>query len=164
MLFEKWKEMCSGYETEQEEVKFWEDFLKTETSIYNEILNNKRDIIAGKVSDLAANYNTSVEYFMGFLDGVNESIEKEQELEKIEEDTQINIKIDWEKLYKNMVHVEANWLYGLKGWDSILSDEYRKKVQKEFNKSKIIVKEDKIGRNDPCTCGSGKKYKKCCGK
>jgi len=23
---------------------------------------------------------------------------------------------------------------------------------------------DKIGRNDPCPCGSGKKYKKCCGK
>ncbi|MBT8138482.1 MAG: YchJ family protein [Gammaproteobacteria bacterium] len=22
---------------------------------------------------------------------------------------------------------------------------------------------DKVGRNDPCTCGSGKKYKKCCG-
>ncbi|MCQ8211742.1 YchJ family metal-binding protein [Cetobacterium somerae] len=27
-----------------------------------------------------------------------------------------------------------------------------------------IVKEEKIGRNDPCICGSGKKYKKCCGK
>jgi len=24
--------------------------------------------------------------------------------------------------------------------------------------------ETKIGRNDPCPCGSGKKYKKCCGK
>ena len=24
--------------------------------------------------------------------------------------------------------------------------------------------EEKIGRNDPCPCGSGKKYKKCCGK
>ncbi|WP_256204377.1 SEC-C metal-binding domain-containing protein [Planococcus faecalis] len=23
---------------------------------------------------------------------------------------------------------------------------------------------EKIGRNDPCLCGSGKKYKKCCGK
>jgi preprotein translocase subunit SecA len=22
----------------------------------------------------------------------------------------------------------------------------------------------KVGRNDPCPCGSGKKYKKCCGK
>jgi len=27
-----------------------------------------------------------------------------------------------------------------------------------------IVKDEKIGRNDPCPCGSGKKYKKCCGK
>lgn len=26
------------------------------------------------------------------------------------------------------------------------------------------VREPKIGRNDPCPCGSGKKYKKCCGK
>jgi preprotein translocase subunit SecA len=23
---------------------------------------------------------------------------------------------------------------------------------------------DKVGRNDPCPCGSGKKYKKCCGR
>ncbi|MDD3840418.1 MAG: SEC-C metal-binding domain-containing protein, partial [Clostridia bacterium] len=27
-----------------------------------------------------------------------------------------------------------------------------------------VVKQDKIGRNDPCPCGSGKKYKKCCGR
>ncbi|MBZ0155689.1 MAG: preprotein translocase subunit SecA [Alphaproteobacteria bacterium] len=26
-----------------------------------------------------------------------------------------------------------------------------------------VHKEKKVGRNDPCTCGSGKKYKKCCG-
>jgi SEC-C motif-containing protein len=26
-----------------------------------------------------------------------------------------------------------------------------------------VRNENKIGRNDPCTCGSGKKYKKCCG-
>ena len=29
---------------------------------------------------------------------------------------------------------------------------------------KPLVREPKIGRNDPCPCGSGKKYKKCCGK
>ncbi len=28
----------------------------------------------------------------------------------------------------------------------------------------IVREEPKIGRNDPCTCGSGKKYKKCCGR
>lgn len=31
-------------------------------------------------------------------------------------------------------------------------------------KQKPVVKEKKIGRNDPCPCGSGLKYKKCCGK
>ncbi|MDH2129550.1 SEC-C metal-binding domain-containing protein [Sphingobium yanoikuyae] len=25
------------------------------------------------------------------------------------------------------------------------------------------IKRQKIGRNDPCPCGSGRKYKKCCG-
>jgi preprotein translocase subunit SecA len=29
---------------------------------------------------------------------------------------------------------------------------------------KPLVREPKIGRNDPCPCGIGKKYKKCCGK
>ena len=40
----------------------------------------------------------------------------------------------------------------------------REEIEKEYKKSKTIVKGDRIGRNDPCTCGSGKKYKKCCGK
>jgi preprotein translocase subunit SecA len=26
-----------------------------------------------------------------------------------------------------------------------------------------VKKQEKVGRNDPCPCGSGKKYKKCCG-
>ena len=30
-------------------------------------------------------------------------------------------------------------------------------------KPKVIAKSEKVGRNDPCPCGSGKKYKKCCG-
>ena len=28
----------------------------------------------------------------------------------------------------------------------------------------VTREEDKVGRNDPCPCGSGQKYKKCCGK
>lgn len=36
------------------------------------------------------------------------------------------------------------------------------KVLLNIPKSKIAEK--KVGRNDPCSCGSGKKYKKCCGK
>ncbi len=33
----------------------------------------------------------------------------------------------------------------------------------ESAKPQTVVKDQRIGRNDPCVCGSGKKYKKCCG-
>jgi SWIM/SEC-C metal-binding protein len=33
-----------------------------------------------------------------------------------------------------------------------------------LNTPKTIIAERKVGRNEPCPCGSGKKYKKCCGK
>jgi SWIM/SEC-C metal-binding protein len=32
-----------------------------------------------------------------------------------------------------------------------------------MNPVKTVLAEQKTGRNDPCPCGSGKKYKKCCG-
>ncbi|MCM8832098.1 MAG: preprotein translocase subunit SecA [Candidatus Omnitrophica bacterium] len=47
----------------------------------------------------------------------------------------------------------------LKNKQSILQDSPSKKPQP--SKSEIF---DKVGRNDPCPCGSGKKYKKCCGR
>ncbi len=34
----------------------------------------------------------------------------------------------------------------------------------EYVAPKPFIREPKIGRNDPCPCGSGKKFKKCCGK
>ena len=34
----------------------------------------------------------------------------------------------------------------------------------EQSKKPTVRDEDKVGRNDPCPCGSGKKYKKCCGR
>jgi SWIM/SEC-C metal-binding protein len=33
-----------------------------------------------------------------------------------------------------------------------------------LNPPKPKIAEKKVGRNEPCPCGSGKKYKKCCGK
>ena len=36
--------------------------------------------------------------------------------------------------------------------------------QQDKQKPMPMHVEKKVGRNDPCPCGSGKKYKKCCGK
>ena len=67
-----------------------------------------------------------------------------------------------DKLYYNMLNAKAKWLYGLEEWDDLLPEEQRLEIKKQFNEDHRAVSH-KVGRNDPCPCGSGKKYKKCCG-
>ena len=71
---------------------------------------------------------------------------------------------DKELLYKNMIDAKADWLYGLPQWDKIFDAETKKRLYREQKQSGTVRKAKKIGRNDPCPCGSGKKYKFCCGK
>ena len=162
-LYTEWRNLSDNHESQEAEVKFWEAYLQAEASIYNELLNNKQEVIEGKVSELAAKYNVSVEYFMGFIDGISESLKEDIVLEEIEADSEISLKIDFEKLYFNMLAVEAEWLYTLPGWQGILSVEKVKEIAKAYKRTKTVVKEKTVGRNEPCTCGSGKKYKKWCG-
>ena len=42
--------------------------------------------------------------------------------------------------------------------------EVKQGVERVNNKAKPVKSAGKVGRNDPCPCGSGKKYKKCCGR
>jgi preprotein translocase subunit SecA len=42
-------------------------------------------------------------------------------------------------------------------------DEIRFSTGGDAPKPEQVIRGDKVGRNDPCPCGSGKKYKKCCG-
>ena len=76
----------------------------------------------------------------------------------------MNLGFDKALLYKNMVAAGADWLYGLEEWNDIFDEETRKSLYKEQKESTTIHKGPKIYPNDPCPCGSGKKYKKCCGK
>ncbi len=140
-LLTQWRALSENFETQEAEIKFWEEYLKVEASIYNEILNNKVEVVEGKVSDLAAKYNTSVEYFMGFIDGISESLKEDIVLEEIEADSEISLKIDFEKLYFNMLAVEAEWLYTLPGWQGILSVEKVKEIAKAYKRTKTVVKE-----------------------
>ena len=101
---------------------------------------------------------------MGFVDGINDSLKTSYDLESIDENTELSFDIDLEKLYFNMLDAKAEYLYTLPQWDGIFSEEKRKEIQKQYRESGIVRNEEKIGRNDPCPCGSGKKYKKCCGR
>ncbi|GAA0120951.1 MAG: SEC-C domain-containing protein [Clostridium argentinense] len=163
-LYNAWTNYVVEFVKTNGEPAFWKEYAKIETRIYSKVLTNLEGKISGKISDLAKEYEVTDIHFMGFLDGINESLEEGLDLESIEADSQIEIQINFEKLYFNMLESKADYLYNLPQWDRIFSEEKRKEITKEWRSSKVIVKEDKIGRNDPCPCGSGKKYKKCCGK
>ncbi len=163
-LLETWRNEAYEIEDERQRDIFWDEYFDVEKGIYSEILNNPGQVIKGRFSQLAEGYNASVLHFTGFLDGINESLKESLELEELEEDTEIEISIDPEKLYFNMLEAEADWLYGLAQWDDIFTEEKRKEIAQEQRLSGTFIREErKIGRNEPCPCGSGKKYKKCCG-
>ena len=118
---------------------------------------------SGTVQELADKYGMELNYMVGFLDGINESLKEPNPIEEMEADTVVKLPIDLESLYYHMVEAGADWLYELPEWDELLTPERRKELYREQKKSGTIVKERKVGRNEPCPCGSGKKYKYCCG-
>lgn len=143
--------------------RFWQSYFKKEQSVYEKLLANPDEKVTGTVKELAEKYELTVEEMTGFLDGINDSLVKPNPIETMEEDTKVSLAFDKEKLYKNMVAADAEWLYGLEAWKEIFDEEKLKELYKEQKKSQTIVREGaKVGRNDPCPCGSGKKYKQCC--
>ena len=165
-LLETWRNLAYGEGLdEQKREELWSGYFQIEKGIYEKILSNPTEVVEGTVKELAEKYGTEVLIMTGFLDGINESLKGyENPIDTMEEDTVVKIEIDPEKLYYNMVEAKADWLYNLPMWDQILTEEKRKELYKAQKASGTIVKGPKIGRNDPCPCGSGKKYKKCCGK
>jgi len=162
-LFNQWQEIAQQEMDQVKANEFWKNYCEIEQGVYEKILSKKQREWEGTAGELAELFEIQPVYFAGFLDGINESLEETIDLDSLEEGTGISLKIDFEKLYFNMLGAKADWLYNLEEWNEILTDEKRKEIKKDYNSSKTIVKEEKIGRNDPCTCGSGKKYKKCCG-
>lgn len=163
-LYKDWTDMVVDYVKENGEEAFWQDYGTIEQRVYTKVLGNHDKSLKGTIEVLAKEHETELNFFMGFLDGINDSLETPLDLEAMEKDSEIDIKIDFEKLYFNMLDAKADYLYTLPQWEGIFSKEKRKEIKGEWAKTKTIVNEVKIGRNDPCTCGSGKKYKKCCGK
>ncbi len=161
-LYEKWLEIAQAAKTAEEDNKFWSAYFLKEQNNYEIILESKNTQLKGTIKELAEKFSMDSVTFTGFMDGINTSLKEEISLEELAEDSEINVEIDFEKLYHNMLDAKADWLYNLSQWEDILTPEKRKEIKKAYNESKIVRNENKIGRNDPCPCGSGKKYKQCC--
>ena len=164
-ILEQWREIAYNQQADRNQLqRFWANYFNIEKGIYEQLLSNPDEVVKGTVKELAEKYKVDVMTMVGFLDGINDSLKAPNPIEEMEEDTVVNLGFDKALLYKNMVAADADWLYELEEWNDIFDEETRKKLYKEQKSSTTIVKEAKIYPNDPCPCGSGKKYKKCCGK
>lgn len=164
-LLEKWRKLAYNENEDKNKLRvFWETYFDQETAIYKQLLDNPDEEVKGTVKELAEKYGMELLSMVGFLDGINDSLKVANPIEEMEEDTVVTLAFDKELLYKNMVGAQADWLYELPQWDNIFTKERQRELYLEQKKSGTVVKGEKIGRNDPCPCGSGKKYKKCCGR
>ena len=131
-LLQDWREYAYGVEINSKAGKaIWDKYFKEEKAVYESLLSNPSDIVSGTVKELADKYNMELNYMVGFLDGINDSLKEPNPIEDMTADTVVKLDIDLEN--------------------------------HDQKKSGTVVKAKKVGRNDPCPCGSGKKYKYCCG-
>ncbi len=161
-LYSQWQSMAEAQRSPQDNQAFWNEYFEIETEGYKKILERKENFYEDSLTAIAEEFGMSPIVFAGFMDGINTSLVEEVELEKLKEDSAVSLKVDFDKLYYNMLEAKAKWLYTLSGWDDILSEERRREITNQWRQDKQAVS-SKVGRNEPCPCGSGKKYKKCCG-
>ncbi|NLX64061.1 MAG: SEC-C domain-containing protein [Clostridiaceae bacterium] len=160
-LFKVWQEKLENQYTKENQ-EFIENYLEKEKQAYKKILSTGTTSLTGRIDELAKEYDMDTVTFMGFLDGINTSLDSKLDLETLTEESEIDKAIILYKLYYNMLAAKAHWLYGLEEWNDLLTAEERASIRKQYNEDHRAVR-TKVGRNDPCPCGSGKKYKKCCG-
>ncbi len=166
-LFELWNNY--GEDAKERSVeeykKVVENYLGRERDVYSYLLSNVEEVVEGTIAELGKRFNMDEVEFLGFVDGINTSlVNGEYDLTDFTGESVVRLEFDLKKLYWNMLDAKAEWLYGLPQWETLLTAEEKETVKREYNKTKTVVKAKKIGRNEPCSCGSGKKYKQCCGK
>ena len=164
-ILKQWRDKAYDEKANRGDIqRLWTAYFAKEKEIYAQLLKDPDEVVTGKVKELADKYDVDLMTMTGFLDGINDSLKDPNPIEEMEEDTVVNLGFDKELLYKNMVAAGADWLYGLEEWDPIFTEEKRKELYKEQKESGTVRKPAKIYPNDPCPCGSGKKYKKCHGR
>lgn len=162
-IYEAWQKLVDSIPNEQMQLQFWNEYYVTETEVYKKVLSDPEHKLSGVVSEVAAKVGMEPVMFGGFLDGANTSFTQELDLNAIEDTDTIDAQFDVEKLYYNMITAKAKWLYTLDEWNNVLSNEKRDEILRKWRADHTAVS-NKVGRNEPCPCGSGKKYKNCCGR
>jgi len=125
---------------------------------FMQLVKDYYDIEDEELQDIAALYESFIK----------EGIEMNELLEMFQKEFEVPTFEFLQKLGDTFVYANNNtrlWL--LKGHTpSELSGHRQPTEEKQSTDQKVVQfkQQNKVGRNEPCPCGSGKKYKRCCGK
>ena len=169
--YKTWMDKSEDASNRQEYVEYIQRYYALEKVAYEKILGaypNNEEFLNGTAAELAKKLEfpkDAMDVFVGFIDGIKSSLTNgdDIDLDAIDDNYELKLVIDYEKLYYNMRDAKADWLFTIKAWKDILTEEQINAITREYREANM-AHSDKIGRNDPCPCGSGKKYKNCCGK
>lgn len=131
-ILQDWQKIAYNENASQGELqKFWQRYFLLEKGVYEKLLTNPDEKVEGTVKELADKYGLTILEMAGFLDGINDSLVKDNPIETMDENTRVNLVFDKEKLYKNMVDAKADWLYNLPMWDDIFDKETKHRLYME---------------------------------
>lgn len=163
--FSDWNKEIEKVAAQGHSNAFVEDYYRLEREAYDQLLKDPKTVLSGTFAELQEKLGFGKQplIFAGFLEGINDSLKTKLDLDSLVDDSPVTLDVDFEKLLYNMHDAKASWLYELESWENVFSEEERAAIGKRYRTEHIAVSQ-KVGRNDPCPCGSGKKYKACCGK
>ena len=107
-LLQQWRDTAYSQQTDKKVLqKFWTDYFMIEKGIYEKLLSERDVKVKGTVKELAAKYEIPVMTMVGFLDGIDESLIVPNPIEEMDEDTEVNLIFDKEKLCKSRLAVRS---------------------------------------------------------
>ncbi len=82
-LLEEWKKIVYDEKKNKGELeRLWNRFFRLEQGVYEKLLSNPDEEVAGTVKELAQKYELTVLEMTGFLDGINDSLRSQTRLKR----------------------------------------------------------------------------------
>ena len=126
--YETWIDNSENVKDQTSYTQYINAYYTMEKDAYDKILSaypDNKEFTSGKASELASKLGfnkDTMDIFVGFLDGIKTSLKNEFDVESVDDDTQIDLDIDYEKLYYNMRDAKASWLFKLNSWKNVLDE------------------------------------------
>ncbi len=105
-LFKDWQDFADKKSAEPGAEQYWTQYFLREKDFYEKLLKGEAPK-SGTVQALADHFRVDFIEMTGYLDGINESLKAENDLENMTAETEVSLDYEPEKLYYNMVGAKA---------------------------------------------------------